>query len=245
MVPVTWEDGRPVFGTDGKAPLELRLSNLKPGHIYKPLVDSDDFKDDSGDSYGFKSCWQFNHEPKLSLIERDFQKGEVRIRTDKVSRSIFRCLNTMTQRTHFPESSATVTVDASDLREGDVAGIAAFQGDFAYIGVTVREGRKYITMCENYSRPDLWKFSEDTIEEKALIPLDTDEVKLRVICSFSPEKDEARVQAFLGNEWQDVGPGHKLSFRLDHFTGCRFGLFMMSQKVPGGSAGFREFIYGL
>ena len=40
-----------------------------------------------------------------------------------------------------------------------------------------------------------------------------------------------------------IGTEHKLRFRLDHFTGCRFGLFVMSELAPGGTAAFSDFIY--
>ena len=40
-----------------------------------------------------------------------------------------------------------------------------------------------------------------------------------------------------------LGPVKKLSFKLDHFTGARFGLFMYSTKETGGSAYFSDFIY--
>ena len=42
-----------------------------------------------------------------------------------------------------------------------------------------------------------------------------------------------------GAEWKPLGPVHTMAFALDHFTGCRFGLFMYSAEKPGGSASFR------
>ena len=34
---------------------------------------------------------------------------------------------------------------------------------------------------------------------------------------------------------------HKLYFRLDHFMGCRVGLFLYSTQKPGGSADFMNY----
>ena len=34
-----------------------------------------------------------------------------------------------------------------------------------------------------------------------------------------------------------------MAFALDHFTGCRFGLFLYAAEETGGSAAFREFTY--
>ena len=40
-----------------------------------------------------------------------------------------------------------------------------------------------------------------------------------------------------------VGEPHRMYFRLDHFTGARFGLCAWSAKQAGGTAVFREFVY--
>ena len=56
-------------------------------------------------------------------------------------------------------------------------------------------------------------------------------------------KDEAKFYYQKGWSWQKIGVDHKLYFKLDHFTGCRFGLFMYSTKETGGQAGFKEFVY--
>ena len=57
-------------------------------------------------------------------------------------------------------------------------------------------------------------------------------------------KDEARCYCRVNNgDWLPIGSVHKLYFKLDHFTGCRFGLFCYAVKETGGSACFREFLY--
>ena len=45
-----------------------------------------------------------------------------------------------------------------------------------------------------------------------------------------------------GNRWQRAG-SHKLYFKLDHFMGCRYGLFAYSTAKTGGSAEFYDFAY--
>ncbi|MBO7363339.1 MAG: acetyl xylan esterase, partial [Lachnospiraceae bacterium] len=57
------------------------------------------------------------------------------------------------------------------------------------------------------------------------------------------EPDYSQCFISLNGEKRKTGSDHKLRFRLDHFTGCRFGLFMMSEKKEGGSAAFSDFIY--
>ena len=53
--------------------------------------------------------------------------------------------------------------------------------------------------------------------------------------------DEVSCEVDTGEGFRHIGSPHRLSFRLDHFTGCRFGLFIYSEKETGGSAGFIDF----
>ena len=46
-----------------------------------------------------------------------------------------------------------------------------------------------------------------------------------------------------GEKWTKVGAAHRLFFKLDHFTGCRFGLFVYSTRQTGGKAVFTDFKY--
>ena len=43
--------------------------------------------------------------------------------------------------------------------------------------------------------------------------------------------------------WVTFGKPHQLVYRLDHFMGCRIGLFMYSTKETGGTAKFTDFSY--
>ena len=93
-----------------------------------------DNKTDHG-CFGFKSIWQFNHEPDLDLISCDDKNGVLWIRTDKTVRNIFHAKNILTQRMTFPKCAAEVTIDGSMLKDGDLAGLAVFQGDYALAGM--------------------------------------------------------------------------------------------------------------
>ena len=55
-------------------------------------------------------------------------------------------------------------------------------------------------------------------------------------------KDEVRL-FIKEQEWLNMGDSLKVRFRLDHFTGCRFGLFMFSTTEAGGFADFSNFQY--
>ncbi|MCR5357074.1 MAG: glycoside hydrolase 43 family protein [Lachnospiraceae bacterium] len=262
LVPLKYEDEadhtcRFSFGINGKAPSDLRTISLKPGYIYKPLVCSDDFKYDPVRMYaenrtdhgcfGFKSIWQFNHEPDLKLLECDQSKGVLWIKTDKTVRNIYHAKNILTQRMIFPGCSAEVTIDGSMLNDGDLAGLAAFQGDYALVGLRKENGRLHAVMS-SYTNPyeDVWKLGdEEGITEESTV-LDDDRLIVRLTVDFGSRNadiDTAVCEVCIDGKFRKIGTEHKLRFRLDHFTGCRFGLFVMSGSKTGGKAGFSEFEY--
>ena len=69
--------------------------------------------------------------------------------------------------------------------------------------------------------------------EREAIELDSPLARLSFDADFMNFKDEVKF---------NIGPAHKMYFRLDHFTGNRAGLFVYSTKEAGGSARFSDFV---
>ncbi len=247
LVPVTWRGDRPVFGTEGRIPETFSLESTRPGHEYRPLVESDDFRGD------LKPCWQFNHEPDWSLIEHDREKGIWKLATAEVCGQLTQAVNTLTQRMLYPGCAAEVTVDGSGLGEGDYAGLCALQGQYAMIALTRREGKLYLAMlAASQEEPGIRREKSGIASwrELAILPLEKEKVRLKLEADFADRKDVASFyywkqegeRSFFGH-WEKLGPAHKLHFRLDHFTGCRFGLALYSTLQAGGAAEFSDFRY--
>lgn len=222
VIPFEWQEKKPVFD-DSYQVEECGFAGL---------CGSDDFQS------SHKDFWQFNHEPDLDLVK--FEKG-FHITTDKICRNIFHAKNTLTQKTTGPKCTATVTVNGSGLNNGDFAGLSAFQGDYAFTGITRGNGVLYAVMMSNTSKGGIWDLSEEEglVEEKTAI--DNDKLKVRIECDFS--KDEAICYIGTDSGFKQIGKPHKLRFRLDHFTGCRFALSCFSTEETGGSAVFEDFEY--
>lgn len=219
-VPFAWEEGRPVFDTVNTVE-ECDLTDL---------CGSDDFET------GHKIFWQFNHEPDMSLVK--FENG-FHITTDKLCRNIFHAKNTLTQKIMGPVSCAIVTVDAKDLNDGDFAGLSAFQGDYAFVGITKENSKTYAVMLSNTSKGGPWDLSEEEGVKEAKEPVESDKITVRVECDF--ETDTATCFIKTGDGFKQIGTSHKLRFRLDHFTGCRFALSCFSTESTGGTAVFSGF----
>lgn len=220
VVPFEWQDGKPVFDEENTVE-ECELTGL---------CGNDDFVD------GYKDFWQFNHEPDLSLLK--FDKG-FHITTDKVSGNLFHAKNTLTQKIEGPVSTAEVTINAKDLNDGDLAGLSAFQGDYAFAGITKENGSFYAVMLSNTSTGGPWDLSEEEgiMEEK--VPLQGDTLTVRVRCDFTSDTATFYIKGTDG--LKQTGVPHKLRFRLDHFTGCRFALSCFSTENAGGTAVFTDF----
>ena len=240
VVPVKINGREVTFGVDGKVPKIIETTDLRGEdnvQELKPLYGSDDFKG------GIKYFWQFSHEPDLSLVDVDTEEGVLSVTTDKLAKNLFHARNVLTQRMKRPACEAEVTVDGSGLNDGDYAGLSVYQGDFAIVGITKRDGRLYAVMKNNNSTDDTWNLTENPGVEQALIPIEGESLRIKIKCDFSGGKDEAVCSIMNNNAWEQIGSAHKMHFRLDHFTGARFGLFVYSTEQTGGTAGFRGFVF--
>ena len=272
LVPVKWEknvrvtympapgeqkeqiikENYPVLGDSGRALCEVETKSTRPEEQYHSLVESDDFSEWNPDqkrlfgTFGWKSCWQFNHEPELSWIENDAEKGCLRMSCKKQCKNVTQAVNTITQRMKFPMCITEVTVDAERLKDGDYAGMCALQGCYGLVAVTKKNGKLFAVMknrpADNASLQGMEKDTQAGILQEE-VEIHTDHVKFRVEAEFENMKDEARFYYDAGEGWKQIGISQKLYFKMDHFTGCRFGLFIYATKEIGGSAGFSEFIY--
>lgn len=67
LVPVSWKDDFPVFGENGKVPIEISVKSTRPDYKYAPLFESDDFyyQPDANGKISLKKVWQWNHNPKM------------------------------------------------------------------------------------------------------------------------------------------------------------------------------------
>ena len=218
--------GYPVFGEVTK---DLSNACTRPGWNPQPLYADDDFTLPQ-----LKNVWQFSHEPRSGFWETG--NGAYVIRTDKTSRTLEFARNTLTQRTLLPGCTAEITVNAEAVLPGDVAGLCLLIGSYGLIGLA-REEEGY-TLVMKARKP-----REKEEQEYARIPWDKKEARLRASVRFAGHEGLVRFEYRKGAEWEQLGPEHAMSFALDHFTGCRFGLFLYATKQSGGAASFSCFTY--
>ena len=144
LMPCRWIDGWPMLGDeDGQIPIHMRpLTSSHEGERLNPTV-SDDFSNDK-----LAPEWQWNHNPVNSAWSLSDRKGWLRLKTCRVVDNLYLAPNTLTQRMMGPKCSATVTLDASHLKNGDCAGFAAFNGHSGVLTVKREKGKFFLEMSE-------------------------------------------------------------------------------------------------
>ena len=253
LVPVTWENDFPVFGEAGVAPKEVSVKSNRPDYVYEPLWCDDDFAymPDENGKVTLKAPWQWNHMPENSLWSVTERPGTLRIRSGKLSKNLVHAANTLTQRTIGPKCTAEVTLCGGELKDGDYAGLCTLQGDYGFIALTKEAGQMFLVMAEKKPTEGYAGMgSVDTEPAKIVtkVPVQNNTVTLRAVCDFSLGSDTAEFyyrEEAVGTdaEFAKLGDTHKLYFKLDHFVGCRFGLFLFSTKETGGVTEFSRFRY--
>ena len=230
LVPLKWQDGWPVMGVDGKVPQTLTIP-AGPGGLGN-LVASDEF-DRSAGQPPLPLAWQWNHNPDNERWSLTARPGFLRLTTGRVDADFLKARNSLTQRTFGPACSATVALDVSHMKDGDVAGLAALQKKFGFVGVKASGEAKALVMVSAQS---------DVPAEVESVPLTKETVFLKIECDFKDRADKARFFYSLdGNAWTAIGKPLQMAYTLPHFMGYRFALFNYATRTAGGFVDFDYF----
>ena len=252
LVPMEWRNQMPVLGIEGKAPISIESVSTRPDYKYEPLYVSDDFNYEPNEEgmVTLHLAWQWNHNPQMDLWSVVERKGALRLKSGKLCRNLLEAYNTLTQRTAEIVSCAEVTLDGSGMKKGDYAGICVLLGCYAAIGLTYdEEGYSIVKFGKSVKDGALHQMDRNTnlsspeIHER--IYVDSKEVKFKVCVDFHDGVDEATFYYEKEQKWIPIGCPHKLYFRLDLFTGCRFGLYYYSTLEMGGHVDFMKFRYNI
>jgi beta-xylosidase len=230
LVPVTWKDGWPIFGIDGKAPDILDIQTT-PQNI-SGIIASDEFDRRSKDRM-LPLAWQWNHNPDDRYWSIKERPGYLRLTNGGISTNILDARNTLTQRTFGPECSGSLALDISHMKTGDVAGLAAFQKNYGFVAVKMSGKTKSIIMVNADGGSPV---------EAANIPITQDRIFLKVSMDFTNLTDKASFYYSLdGTEWRAIGNTLQMSYTLPHFMGYRFALFNYATETNGGFVDFDWF----
>ncbi|MDC7694088.1 glycoside hydrolase 43 family protein [Asticcacaulis sp. DXS10W] len=227
LSPVTWQDGWPYFGLPGNLGRSPRTW-LKPatGATVAPTPTYQRNDDFSGPKP--QAIWQWNHVPddrKWSLSER---RGYLRLHSLPAPHFLL-ARNSLTQRVIGPESTATTTLDAKGLKDGDLAGLGLLNIPYYWLGV-VRDGQAYRL-----------RFYDQLTNKTIEAPLPGPRVQLRVSGNYDTELSQFSYSTD-GKTFTPIGGDVRTAYQLRTFQGVRYALFAFNEKgMTGGQADFDDF----
>lgn len=239
LVPVRWEDGWPVFGTDGKAPTTTDIEDHDT-LLDSNIVASDEFERKSNEPLPL--AWQWNHNPDNRFWSIGECDGYLRLTTGRVDSDVLGARNMLTQRTFGPVCSASTKIDVAHMKDGDYAGMIALQRRYGFVGVKMENGSKSIVMLSIKSdqpRQRGRRNQPSEPDEVESVPLTQSTVYLKIDCDFRDRADKAYFYYSLdGETWAQIGSVLQMAYTLPHFMGYRFGLFNMATQSAGGYVDF-------
>jgi beta-xylosidase len=244
LQPVNWQDDWPMVGVSGKAVVTFRKPDVGKEYPIKIFPTSDEFENTN---LGMQ--WGWNHNPEPTKWSLQQNPGNLRLSTVKVVNNLTEVRNTLTQRmfAYYSDTIATVgttKMDFSNMKEGDIAGLAIFQDPYAYIGIKKINGQNYVIMVNNGKTVDSAAVDTSTIYLRAdpfygsgaAMYYGGDTVLGTGIATFSYSLDNKSFTK-IGNEMQ-------MQFKLTVFTGNKFCLFNYPTKELGGYVDFDWFRAG-
>lgn len=259
LLNMTWgNDGWPIIGNNGttvdvvqKMPVESTAADRK-----KSIVKSDEFNNgksrylisekyaDSkgkGGEYDYNGSnldlvWQWNHNPDNRFWSLTERKGWLRLKAGILAHNIRDARNTLTQRTFGPKCSAETLLDASGMKDGDCAGLVAFQNRYGYVGIEQEGNVRYIVMRRAMQKGDAQGKAIEKVELKGK------KAYFRIDFDFTDRRDKANFFYSLdGKKWTKIGDELSMFFDWPDFCGQRMGVFYFPTKELGGKADFDWF----
>lgn len=229
--PVTWVDGWPMVGVDGHAVTTYKKPNVgKEWHV-TDFPKSDEF---DGKELGLQ--WGWNHNPDPANWSLTAKPGFMRLTAGRVVESLREAPNFLNQRPfmNYDQSKPTTgstKMDATNMKDGDIAGLSVFQDPYAYIAVKQENGVKEVIMVNNG-------------EVLASAPMQGNTVYFITLASNSTKKATFQY-SFDGQTYTQLGNELTMRFSLKIFTGNKFGIFNYATRQTGGFVDFDYFRMGV
>ncbi|BCJ56849.1 1,4-beta-xylanase [Micromonospora endophytica] len=210
--------------------------------------------------------WEWNHAPDNRYWSLTDRAGWLRLTNGKVVTGNYvytklsnraelawfeEARNTLSQRTFGPRQSAETKMDISGMRDGDVAGLAAYNRGFSYVAVK-RSGGTNTLGVVNRGQPFAVNLDQATLEN--FLPGTTVDLGAATEVHVKADLDFASPTGQLwttfhysldGLTWTQlgnrVGP-QTLDGSLAHFMGHRVGLFNYATGSTGGHVDFDHYL---
>jgi len=254
LSPVRWIDGWPLLGDEnGKVPEKMRP--YRSGQPETHIVENDDFSTTPAASSSslltlnssLKKCWQWNHNPIDNAWSLSERPGFLRLKTNRVVENLYLAPNTLTQRMQGPVCSGDICIDISKMKDGDCAGLAAFNGDSGVLTIKKQGKKNILEMSEQKVSLTEREKAVTNVDVKVIetVELKQQKVWLRLDGDFQPGHNDAAnfYYSLDGENWTQIGTkNYRMIFDYRRFfMGSKFALFCYATKKAGGYADFDYF----
>ncbi|MFZ1291012.1 MAG: glycoside hydrolase 43 family protein [Melioribacteraceae bacterium] len=241
LQPVTWSDGWPIVGVDGKAVVTYKKPNVGKEHPITIFPTSDEF-----DTIELGIQWGWNHNPEPSKWSLSGNPGSLRLKTVKVVDSLHKAQNTLTQRmfAYYSDTLATVgstEINIENMKDGDIAGLAIFQNPYAFISVKKCNNKNYIVMVNNGETIDSTEINSTKIYLKANAIYGSGAADIITGNAPAGTGTASFTYSIDNKTFTKIGNELNMKFSLKIFTGNKFCLFNFATKEVGGYVDFNWF----
>lgn len=234
LAPITWNaDGWPqlqvganTWGASYPYPL--------PPHPLKPLTGTDHFTGTT-----LSPEWEWNHNPDNSKWS---VSNKLTLKTATVTNDLYRARNTLTHRILGPESTATIVLDDSSMKDGDRAGLALLRDSSAWVGIQRDQGVLRVVMQNNLTMDKKWQ-TANAGTEVAGHPIPPGRVWLRASADIRPGPGRAATFSYStdGATFLPIGTPFVLNNDWRFFMGYRFAIFNYATTSLGGQVTVASF----
>lgn len=240
LMPCRWVDDWPMLG-DANGHVPLIMEKPVKGQKEVPFVVSDNFNSGVLDL----NHWQWNHNPLNNVWA--INRGRLCLKASCTTENLFMAPNTLSQRMEGPRCSASVELFLGHLKDGDCAGMAAFNGHSGVLAVRKQGQQLWITVTDetvNLSPKEHLVTSVD-IQQQAREAIKSKHIFLRIDADFNVGKDIATFYySDNGRDWTQIGGEFQMKFDYQRlFMGTRFALFYYATQQAGGYVEMDNFSY--
>ena len=238
LAPVTWSaDGWPSVQLVGGAwAATYPYPDVpRPPHATKSQAGKETF---SGTALAPE--WEWNHNPdntKWSL------NNGITLQTATVTSDLYSARNTLTHRNIGPQSTATIQVDISAMKDGDIAGLALLRHMSAYVGIKKSGGSSKVAMVSGLAMNTSGWATTSTGTEAASSPTSGTTVWLRATLDARPGTGRQGKFSYStdGATFTSIGPAYTLNADWQFYPGYRYGIFNFATSALGGSVTVKSF----
>ena len=237
LAPITWgSDGWPSVQLNGNAwAASYPYPKVpRPPQNTRPHTGTDTF---AGTKLGAE--WEWNHNPDDTKWSID---NGVTLQTATVTDDLYKARNTLTRRTLGPQSTATIKLDVSSMKDGDVAGLSLLRDKSAYIAIKKTGSTTKVSMFNGLTMDSNWDTSS-TGTEAASAAISVTTVWLRANMDARPGSGRQGKFSYStdGTTFTSLGNALALNNDWPFFPGYRFGIFNFATSALGGSVRLLSF----